>query len=106
MYAGGPLALKILVPTLDLAVALRVVRRGPHVRHPAEPDELLEVPGDELRVRALALVALTVGDDPPVTAARDDRPTAGRREIPDSAGEGRRPPSPAAEGRPEEEGWQ
>src|SRR5262249_58237365 len=37
------------VPALDLAVALRVVRRRAHVRHATDPDELLEVPGDELR---------------------------------------------------------
>ena len=37
------------MPTLDLAVALRVVGRGPHVRHATQPDVLLEVLGDELR---------------------------------------------------------
>src|SRR5215208_16201 len=44
-----------LVPALDLAVGLRVVRRGPHVGHAGEADELLEVLGDELRA--------IVGDD-------------------------------------------
>src|SRR5262245_20005090 len=37
------------MPALDLAVALRVVRRRPGVRHATEPDERLEVVGDELR---------------------------------------------------------
>src|SRR5439155_7132747 len=38
-----------LVPPLDLAVRLRIERRGPHMGHAADPDELLEVAGDELR---------------------------------------------------------
>src|SRR5512135_151075 len=38
-----------LEPPLHLAVTLRVVRRRPHMGHPADPDELLELPGDELR---------------------------------------------------------
>ena len=46
------------MPALQLAIALRVVRRGPHMRHPADPNELLEVLGDELRA--------VVGDDPRV----------------------------------------
>jgi hypothetical protein len=29
-------------------IALRIVGRCAHVRHAADPDELLEVPGDEL----------------------------------------------------------
>src|ERR1035441_7244814 len=37
------------VPPLDLAVRLRVKRRSPDVRHARDPDELLEVLGDELR---------------------------------------------------------
>jgi hypothetical protein len=37
------------VPALDLAVRLWVVRRGAHVGHAGEPNELLEVLGDELR---------------------------------------------------------
>src|SRR5262249_27857021 len=37
------------VPALDLSVRLRVKRRGPDVRHPRDPDEFLEVLGDELR---------------------------------------------------------
>ena len=44
-----------LVPALDLAVGLRVVRRGPHVCHAGDADELLEVLGDEL--------GSVVGDD-------------------------------------------
>lgn len=43
------------MPAFDLAVALRVVGRGPRVRHAADADELLEVPGDEL--------GAVVGDD-------------------------------------------
>ena len=42
-------ALERLVPALDLAVRLRIVRRGAHVRHARQADELLEVLGDELR---------------------------------------------------------
>src|SRR6476661_256827 len=54
---GGPqsIALQRLVPTLDLAVGLRVVGRGAHVGHAGDADELLEVSGDELRA--------VVGDD-------------------------------------------
>src|SRR5262249_55623077 len=50
------LLLEDAMPALDLAVALRVVRRGPRVRHAAEADELLEITGNELRA--------VVGDDP------------------------------------------
>src|SRR5262249_35192735 len=50
------LLLEDAVPAFDLAVALRVVRRGPGVRHAALADERLEVPRDELRA--------IVGDDP------------------------------------------
>ena len=49
------LFLEDTVPAFDLAVALRVVRRGAGVRHAAEADELLEIPGDEL--------GAVVGDD-------------------------------------------
>ena len=38
-----------LVVALELAIRLRVVRGRPDVRHPREPDELLEVLRDELR---------------------------------------------------------
>ena len=34
---------------LQLAVGLRIVRRGPHVRHAGEPNEFLEILGNELR---------------------------------------------------------
>src|ERR1035438_6383253 len=44
------------VPTLDLAVGLRVERRRFDVRHTRDSDELLEIPRDELRP--------VVGDDP------------------------------------------
>ena len=44
------------MPALDLPVALQVVRRGSGVRHAAQANELLEVPGNELRA--------VVGDDP------------------------------------------
>ena len=47
--------LERLVPPFDLAVALRIVRRGPHMGHAADANELLEVLGDELRA--------VVGDD-------------------------------------------
>src|SRR5262249_23769402 len=43
------LFLEDAMPAFDFAVALRVVRRGPRMRHTANADELLEVPGDELR---------------------------------------------------------
>ena len=49
------LALEGLVPAFDLAVALRIVGRGPDVGHAGDADELLEVLGDELRA--------VVGDD-------------------------------------------
>src|SRR5262249_35299567 len=42
------LSVEGLVPPLHLAVALGIVRRRPHVGHPTDPDELLELPGDEL----------------------------------------------------------
>ena len=38
-----------LMPSLDLPVALRIVRRRPDVGHPANPDELLEIPRQKLR---------------------------------------------------------
>src|SRR5262249_48187590 len=50
------LFLEDAMPAFDFAVALRVVRRGPRMRHTANADELLGVPGDELRA--------VVGDDP------------------------------------------
>jgi hypothetical protein len=37
-----------LVPALDLAIGLRIKRRGAHVRHPRDSNELLEVARDEL----------------------------------------------------------
>ena len=47
---AGPdaLALDRLIPALYLPVGLRIIRSGPHVRHPGDPNELLEVFGDEL----------------------------------------------------------
>ena len=50
------IALDGAMPAFDLAIALGVVGRSPHVRHAADPDEFLEVLGDELRT--------VVGDDP------------------------------------------
>ena len=44
------------LPAFDLAVRLRVKRRGTHVRHPRDTNELLKVARDELRP--------VVGDDP------------------------------------------
>src|SRR4051794_6926333 len=60
-----------LEPTLHLPIALRIVWRCSHMSHPADPDELLEVPGDELRP--------VVRDDPgprigePLARPLDDR---------------------------------
>ena len=34
-----------LVPAFEIAVALRIIRAGPHMRHATDPDEFLEVPG-------------------------------------------------------------
>src|SRR5580658_10030401 len=45
-----------LVPAFELAVALWIIRAGPHVGHAADADEFLEVPRDEL--------GPVVGDDP------------------------------------------
>src|SRR5262249_17487551 len=42
------ITLERLVPALDLPVRLWVIRRGPNVRHPRQPDELFEVLRDEL----------------------------------------------------------
>ena len=55
---AGPnaFALQRLVPTLQLAVGLRIVRRRSHVRHARDANEFLEVLGDKLRP--------VVGDDP------------------------------------------
>jgi hypothetical protein len=50
------LFLEDAMPAFDLAVALWVVRRGLDVGHAAEPNELLEITGDEL--------GAVVGDDP------------------------------------------
>jgi len=44
------------MPAFDFTVALRVVRRSPRMRHAADADELLEIPGDEL--------GAVVADDP------------------------------------------
>ncbi len=54
----GPDALPVerFVPAFDFPVRLRVKRRGAHVRHPRDANELLEIPSDELRS--------VVGDDP------------------------------------------
>ena len=52
--------LERFVPTLDLAVALRIVGRCPNVGHAGHADELLEVLRDELRS--------VVGDDPRIGA--------------------------------------
>jgi len=49
-------ALEGLMPALYLAVALRVIRRSPQMSHPAETNEHLEIPGDEL--------GTVVGDNP------------------------------------------
>jgi hypothetical protein len=38
-----------LVPTLDLAIGLRIVRRRSHMGHPGDANKLLEIPCDELR---------------------------------------------------------
>ena len=59
------------VPALDLAIALWVIRRCSHVRHAADPDELLEVPSYKLRT--------IVADDPgmdvkvPLASTLNDR---------------------------------
>src|SRR5579872_6129237 len=49
--AGQPnaLGLDALMPALQLAVGLRVVGARPHVGDAHQADELLEIPGDELR---------------------------------------------------------
>ena len=54
----GPdaLCLDRTVPALDLPIRLRIIWRSLHVRHSRQPNELLEVPGDELRP--------IVGNDP------------------------------------------
>ena len=44
------------MPAFDLSVRLRIVGRGPDVCHARDPNELLEVLGDELWP--------VVGDDP------------------------------------------
>ena len=49
------LAFQRFVPALDFSVRLRIVGRCPHMRHARDSNELLEVPGDELRT--------VVGDD-------------------------------------------
>ena len=50
------LSLERFVPTFDFSVRLGIVGRGSHVRHARDPNELLEVLGDEL--------GPVVGDDP------------------------------------------
>ena len=49
------LALQRLVPALDLAVRLRIIRGRSDVRHARDAHELLEIAGNELRA--------IVGDD-------------------------------------------
>ncbi len=75
-------ALEGLVPAFDLAVALRIVRRGSDMGHAADADELLEVLGDELRA--------VVGDDARRDAGVSSRGRAGgwfpRRFPPSSRG--------------------
>src|SRR5262245_26650719 len=53
---ANTVALDGAMEAFDLAVALGIVRRGLHMRHATDPDELLEVAGDEL--------GAVVGDDP------------------------------------------
>ena len=36
------------MPSLKLSIALGIVRRGPHVAHPAEAYKRLEIPGNKL----------------------------------------------------------
>ena len=50
------LSLERFVPTFDFSVRLGILRRGSDVRHARDPNELLEVFGNELRP--------VVGDDP------------------------------------------
>src|SRR5215831_3402604 len=50
------LSFERFMPTFDFAVRLRIVRRSSDVCHARDPNELLEVLGDELRP--------VVGDDP------------------------------------------
>ena len=50
------LPLQAAVPPLQVAVGLRVKQARPHVRDAGDADELLEIPGDELRA--------VVADDP------------------------------------------
>src|SRR5208282_6338518 len=57
---ANALSFQGLEPTLDLAVALGIVWRCLDVRHRAYTDEILEVPGHELRS--------VVGDDPGMLA--------------------------------------
>jgi len=59
-FGTDALLLGRLMPSLDLAIALRIERRSPHVGHSADPDEFLEVPGDEL--------GAVVRDDPRMDA--------------------------------------
>ena len=43
------LAFETLMPSFDFSIALRVVRTRPHVRHPAETNKGLKIPGDKGR---------------------------------------------------------
>ena len=56
-YAGAnALSLDGGMKSFQLAVGLWIIRRRPHVRHAGEPDEFLEILGNELRA--------VIGDDP------------------------------------------
>ena len=65
-FRANTLALERLVPPLDLAIGLRIKRRGSHMGHPTVSDKRLEGKGNKLR-----------------TVVRDDtRPDVGNFSLP------------------------
>ena len=71
---AGPeaLTLEAAVESLQLAVALRIIRAGAHVRHPAKANEVLEVLGHELRaVNAQPKDQRANGNLPPLVPTAD-----------------------------------
>jgi hypothetical protein len=43
------LAFEHLAPPFDLSITLRVKEPGTYMGHPAQPDKILEIPGNKLR---------------------------------------------------------
>jgi hypothetical protein len=74
-----PLALETLVPPLQLAIALRIIRTGADVRDARQADELLKIPGDRAPTRSVGRGAIVRND--PRSHVGDDFILLGQLEL-------------------------